>query len=229
MSSSHVELWALLMQISQRGVHSCIRWDGSFLSKQKSAALWSLHIFLVRGLERIQPVSLILLQLRVFRNLHAQLLHPSAGESMNLSGPYLTQGPLYSDAQHRILSHGIISSHVTVENNMHQLSSSGFQQNLRFHSDTDWLWRANPVFGSENEPDVIKLSSSWNPFFFFWIFTYLYFIFHLVYISFSLLMCLLFVGFDSLFSSLAFILHVLMNIFTFLWNITNNDQVSCMY
>lgn len=154
-SSSSMQLRALVMQIFQKRSPFLYLTDGSSLSEQKSSALSSFHVFLATYLKRIQPISLISLQLKVFRNLCTQLFHPSPRGSTDHSWPNLTSNP----PQHRTISHGITDSPNRGNN-----TSPAFFFNFPavwaltclLNPLADWLSKGILGLGIENEPDALS-------------------------------------------------------------------------
>lgn len=122
-SSSSMQLRALVMQIFQKRSPFLYLTGWQFSVRAKVFCSFIFSCFSSYYLERIQPISLISLQLKVFRNLGAQLFHPSPRGSTDHSWPNLTSNP----PQHRTISHGITDSPIR-EIILHQLSSSIFQQ-----------------------------------------------------------------------------------------------------
>ena len=110
--------WVLVTQTSQKRclcLYS-VGWKFPVRSKVFCSSVSS-HFSSCRCGKDSDTDSLIPHQLKVFRNLRAQLFHSSPRESTNLGGPDLTSDPLCSGSQHRTASTGVTCSHLTEEGN----------------------------------------------------------------------------------------------------------------
>lgn len=146
-SSSSMQLRALVMQIFQKK-SPFLCWTGWQFSVRAK-------VFCSFILERIQPISLISLQLKVFRNLCAQLFHPSLREFTNQSWPNLTSNP----PQQRTISHGVTD----FPNRGNNTSPAFFFKfpavwalTCLLNPPTDWLSKGTSGLGIENEQDVLR-------------------------------------------------------------------------